>query len=83
MAPSRINHDEDNHSDTDSESVMSDQSETNGTNKPKESQIANIKPEANTMEAELKYLDRKYGKKQNWYYAETVEGEAPPEQVDW
>jgi hypothetical protein len=63
---------------------MSSQPTANGTNKTKKSQKnANTKSEANMMKAELKYLDRKYGEKQKWYYAETVEAEVPPEQVDW
>ncbi|KAI5205180.1 P-loop containing nucleoside triphosphate hydrolase protein [Aureobasidium subglaciale] len=35
------------------------------------------------MKAELKHLDRKYSEKHQWYYAETVEDKAVPDQVDW
>ncbi|KAH0272378.1 P-loop containing nucleoside triphosphate hydrolase protein, partial [Aureobasidium melanogenum] len=38
---------------------------------------------AEPMKAELKHLDRKYSEKHQWYYAETVEDKAVPDQVDW
>ncbi|KAH0369506.1 P-loop containing nucleoside triphosphate hydrolase protein, partial [Aureobasidium melanogenum] len=38
---------------------------------------------AEPMKAELKHLDRKYSEKHHWYYAETVEDKAVPDQVDW
>ena len=38
---------------------------------------------AEPMKAELKHLDRKYSEKHQWYYAETVEDNAVPDQVDW
>ncbi|CAD0087163.1 unnamed protein product, partial [Aureobasidium mustum] len=37
---------------------------------------------AEPMKAELKHLDRKYSEKHQWYYAETVEDKAVPDQVD-
>jgi len=38
---------------------------------------------AEPMKAELKHLDRKYSEKHKWYFAETVEDKAVPDQVDW
>lgn len=38
---------------------------------------------AEPMKAELKHLDRKYSEKHQWYYAETVQDKAVPDQVDW
>jgi hypothetical protein len=38
---------------------------------------------AEPMKAELKHLDHKYSEKHKWYFAETVEDKAVPDQVDW
>jgi hypothetical protein len=38
---------------------------------------------AEPMKAELKHLDHRYSEKHKWYFAETVEDKAVPDQVDW
>lgn len=61
-----------------------------GTNGEAKSNASDEEPEpkkkvdaAEPMKAELKHLDRKYSEKHKWYFAETVEDKAVPDQVDW
>lgn len=72
----------------DTKSELADKkADTNGDAK---SDVSDEEPEpkkkvdaAEPMKAELKHLDRKYSEKHKWYFAETVEDKAVPDQVDW
>lgn len=88
MAPSRIGEVTEDRSDSEHESEVEDQPETTTETNGKTRGDAEIDPKkkvdaAEPMKAELKHLDRKYSEKHQWYYAETVEDKALPEQVDW
>jgi hypothetical protein len=75
-----------NKTDTNSETA----DKTADTNDATKSDASDEEPEpkkkvdaAEPMKAELKHLDRKYSEKHKWYFAETVEDKAVPDQVDW
>jgi len=88
MAPSRIGEVTEDRSESEHESDVEDQPETTTETNGKTKGDAEIDPKkkvdaAEPMKAVLKHLDRKYSEKHQWYYAETVEDKALPEQVDW